>query len=41
VPEKKILSKELIADKIFVDYSLPSVTLDKIFAERKKTLPSI
>jgi hypothetical protein len=35
VSEKKTLGKELFADKIFAECSLPSVTLGKAFAECK------
>jgi hypothetical protein len=34
---KKMLGKELFADKIFAEYSLSSVTLGKGFAECKMT----
>jgi hypothetical protein len=34
---KKILSKEPFIDKMFTDYSLPSVTLGKDFAKCKMT----
>jgi hypothetical protein len=34
---KKVLSKEPFADKMFVEYSLPSVTLSKGFAKCKIT----
>jgi hypothetical protein len=32
---KKVLGKESFADRIFAEYSLPSVTLDKDFTECK------
>jgi hypothetical protein len=33
VPDKKILGKEAVADVLFVELSLSSVTLGKVFAE--------